>query len=422
MDKHPSGMDIVDEFVDRYPKEIDYYDQVARMVARKLEAALAGAGLRAIVTSRAKSFARLKDKLIQRNAKEPYTSISGVYADIADLAGVRVALYFPGERDQVGKVIKRLFAVYDEKQKFPAENANLSWGRRFSGYSAVHYRVNLSSNDTEDSEQRYSEANVEIQVASVLMHAWSEVEHDLVYKPEAALSQQEYSLLDQLNGLMLAGEISLEQLQRAGEARVAETGRAFQNHYDLAAHLLGTASRLDIDDIDDSGLGRVDLLFALLDYLERKKPEDLEPYLQLVHSNLEQRPLAEQIIDALLSENESLYAEYQRIREQVIGMSTAPKDLGAIHQGIGEFLAAWVALEKLMSDLVPNQEPNRHRYNNLKRFTNSAFLDSETSFVLKDLRAFRNRLVHGMEVPSVEQLRTAAEGVKAIQDELKRKI
>lgn len=420
MDKRPPGMDIVDEFVDRYPKEIDYYDQVARMVARKLEAALAGAGLRAIVTSRAKSFARLKDKLIQRNAKKPYTSIPGVYADIADLAGVRVALYFPGEREQVGKVITRLFAVYEEKRKNPTENANLSEGKRFSGYSAVHYRVNLRSNDAEDSEQRYSEANVEIQVASVLMHAWSEVEHDLVYKPEAVLSPQEYSLLDQLNGLMLAGEISLEQLQRAGEARVAETGRAFPNHYDLAAHLLATASRLDLDDIDDSGLGRVDLLFALLDYLERKKPEDLEPYLRLVHGNLEQRPLAEQIIDALLSEDENLYAEYQRIREQVVGKPTTTKESNAIHQGIGEFLAAWVALEKIMNDLAPNQDKDRHRFNTLKWLSNSIF-DPETSFAFKDLRSFRNRLVHGVELPSVEQLRAATEGVRALEDELRRK-
>jgi hypothetical protein len=58
------------------------------------------------------------------------------------------------------------------------------------------------------------------------MHAWAEVNHDLVYKPaRGELSDEEYSALDQLNGLVLVGEIGLERLQKAGEARVAVGGR-----------------------------------------------------------------------------------------------------------------------------------------------------------------------------------------------------
>lgn len=53
------------------------------------------------------------------------------------------------------------------------------------------------------------------------MHAWSEVEHDLVYKPlNGTLSEEELAILDELNGLVLAGEIALERLQIAGTARI----------------------------------------------------------------------------------------------------------------------------------------------------------------------------------------------------------
>jgi ppGpp synthetase/RelA/SpoT-type nucleotidyltranferase len=52
------------------------------------------------------------------------------------------------------------------------------------------------------------------------MHAWSEVEHDLVYKPlDGDFSPEEYAL-DQLNGLVLAGEMALETLQKAQQARL----------------------------------------------------------------------------------------------------------------------------------------------------------------------------------------------------------
>lgn len=70
------------------------------------------------------------------------------------------------------------------------------------------------------------------------MHAWSEVEHDLDYKPLAGpLSWGEHAILDELNGLVLAGEIALERLQDAGQSRVASAGSSFANHYELASYL-----------------------------------------------------------------------------------------------------------------------------------------------------------------------------------------
>jgi ppGpp synthetase/RelA/SpoT-type nucleotidyltranferase len=66
------------------------------------------------------------------------------------------------------------------------------------------------------------------------MHAWSEVEHDLVYKPlQGSLSEDEYAILDELNGLVLAGEIALERLQRAGESRVSTSGREYRSNLDF---------------------------------------------------------------------------------------------------------------------------------------------------------------------------------------------
>ena len=57
------------------------------------------------------------------------------------------------------------------------------------------------------------------------MHAWSEVEHDLAYKPfSGELSEDEHAILDEINGLVLAGEIALERLQKAVKRRVGRTG------------------------------------------------------------------------------------------------------------------------------------------------------------------------------------------------------
>jgi len=103
-----AALDLLDSFLDRYVKEYDYYEQAGHLAAQTLESNLQAAGIRSIVTSRAKSVTRLAEKCRHRNKRQNYESIDDIYADIVDLAGVRVALYFPGEREQVGGLISRL--------------------------------------------------------------------------------------------------------------------------------------------------------------------------------------------------------------------------------------------------------------------------------------------------------------------------
>ncbi|HEY9785829.1 MAG TPA: hypothetical protein V6D17_10540, partial [Candidatus Obscuribacterales bacterium] len=67
---------------------------------------------------------------------------------------------------------------------------------------------------------RYADAKLEVQVASIIMNAWSEVEHDLIYKPKGgSISPEERAILDELNGAVLAGERILERLQEATQRR-----------------------------------------------------------------------------------------------------------------------------------------------------------------------------------------------------------
>jgi ppGpp synthetase/RelA/SpoT-type nucleotidyltranferase len=112
-------MSLVEDFVSRYKKEYDFYDQAARLVSQLLERNLQSAGIRAMVTFRAKSPSRLEAKVRQRSAEKNYQSLDDIYKDIVDLAGVRVALYSPGERDQIGKTIRQLFSLGEEPKEFP---------------------------------------------------------------------------------------------------------------------------------------------------------------------------------------------------------------------------------------------------------------------------------------------------------------
>ena len=213
-------MDLIQQFIDTYKMKWTFYDAAGRLAAEKLQLALQNAGIRAIVTSRAKNPARLRTKVQRRNSRreEPYQTLEEIYDDIADLSGVRVSLYFPGDRGKVDAIISELFNILEFKQ-FPEQSKPPTYHKRFSGYWANHYRARMRDEILNESQKKYGSARIEIQVASLIMHAWSEVEHDLIYKPmQGTLSEEELSILDELNGLVLAGEIALERLQAAGNS------------------------------------------------------------------------------------------------------------------------------------------------------------------------------------------------------------
>ena len=417
-------MDIISQFIDQYTREFDFYDKAARLAAQTIEAHLQAAGVRSIVTSRAKSIPRLETKCRQRAGRRGgYSSAEEIVDDIVDLAGVRVALYFPAERDQVDGLIARLFNQVGERKDFPSESEPVRSGKRFSGYSASHYRVKMKEEELSESEKRYAAARIEVQVASVLMHAWAEVDHDLAYKPlKGELSEEEYAILDQLNGLVIAGEIGLERLQKAGEVRVGNSGRQFTNHYDLAAYLLGRAANISDQPISESGLGRVDLLFDMIIKLGIATPRLLKRYLEALHDNFELRPLAEQVVDALLVEDPSRYDLYRTLRAQRPWVSGEAVPEDAQYRQVGYFIANWIELEKLLRENVPAKRPNGVVIPFGRDLVRLGLLDENMAFEFDRLRRMRNNLVHGIEVPAPDELEDAVRRIDAIQAEIRRRM
>ncbi|ONF73716.1 GTP pyrophosphokinase [Amycolatopsis keratiniphila] len=416
-------MDVISAFIARYVKEFDFYDQAARLVKERLESSLQRSGVRCMVTSRAKDPSRLEEKCRIRSSDRKYASADDIFDDIADLAGVRVALYFPAEKNQVDSAVRNLFHLVEERRDFPRRDVTLS-GKRFSGYSASHYRVRLNENLLTGSQKRYALARVEIQVASVLMHAWSEVEHDLVYKPfEGELSEDEYAILDQLNGMVLAGELALETLQRAGERRVAEVGRKFLNHYELTVHLLDQVNSLVDKPVGEAGLGRIDLLFILLSRLGIDTPANLASYLAALHGNLEERPLADQVIDAVLERDESRFKTYQHIQEE-----DALRAIGSEHNDdafmwAGLFMARWAELEGLLFSLLDDDQQRLTgvpAFRLLQLMEGRGILDPSTVREIDLLRQMRNRVAHriGSDSPSKATLQEAVGRIESIIAEI----
>lgn len=116
-----------------------------------------------IITSRVKERNSLRDKII---TKASYNNLT----DVTDILGFRVIVYLENDVDKVLQKIEENFVLdrpncVDKRKK----------GLEPFGYQSVHYVVSAGNSD-------WSDIRFEIQVRSVLQHAWAEIEHDLGYK------------------------------------------------------------------------------------------------------------------------------------------------------------------------------------------------------------------------------------------------
>lgn len=393
-------MDLINQFIENYKKKMNFYETAGRLAAKQLESTLQAAGIRAMVTFRAKAPGRLKSKVVSRNARReiPYKNMKEIYDDIADLSGVRVALYFPGDRDKTDGLLRDLFSIQETKQ-FPEQSKPPTYHKRFSGYWANHYRANMREESLEPPQKKYAKARIEIQVASVLMHAWSEVEHDLVYKPlQGALSEEELDILDELNGLVLAGEIALERLQNAGNERIRSKKAEFGSQYDLASYLYNYLSCNFLPEDIELRMGNIELLFRLSSRLKLNSVKAMEPVLKSVKFEKDRRNISQQIVDQMITGNEKRYQIYQELRD---GQREASQEE---QKAIGYFLSQWVPLEQLLNRLSfrgSKKVPPAFNVNTLKRLN---LLDKDSINRIVALRKIRNGLIHDIEIPAASVL------------------
>ncbi|MBU1034298.1 RelA/SpoT domain-containing protein [Patescibacteria group bacterium] len=308
-------MNVIDDFIEGYKREVDFYDHLASICESRCREACEAAGVKAIFSHRAKAPDKLREKVRRRQIDKGviYASAKEIRADIFDLAGTRIALYFPGDQARVEQLIRQNFIVLETKK--PTSEPNRY---RFPGYKAVHFRVQLNKNGINRELSRYYDETIEIQVASVFMHAWSEVEHDLTYKNSTgnSLSEAEYRILDQLNGLAHAGELALIQLGQAIITRTNQAEQQFRNHYELAAFILNEIVKKNPDQPAPK-TGGMDVLYDFLRYVGLHTAESMRKLIE--HTTFgDDQPIAGVISSELLKKHPEWEELYRQARFRAV--------------------------------------------------------------------------------------------------------
>jgi ppGpp synthetase/RelA/SpoT-type nucleotidyltranferase len=115
-------------------------------------------------------------------------------AQLTDLVGARVLVPLSADVAPVARLVQRLFVV-DEMSDQRADSL-----LDVPGYQSLHFLVRLRDDDRE--RLGVIDRPVELQVRSILQHAWAALQHDLMYKGERAPTDHVRRRLIALAGLL----------------------------------------------------------------------------------------------------------------------------------------------------------------------------------------------------------------------------
>jgi putative GTP pyrophosphokinase len=161
------------EAVSWYSKERPVYHKLSKKVESIIEEIIndQNVAIHAIY-SRAKDIDSFAKKLEDPKYTNPKT-------DITDLAGIRVISYVESDLENISKLIEANFDIDKENSIDKSETL----GEDKVGYRSIHFIAKLPNDRLKLPEyKKYSGIFFEIQIRTILQHAWAEIEHDKNYK------------------------------------------------------------------------------------------------------------------------------------------------------------------------------------------------------------------------------------------------
>jgi hypothetical protein len=141
-------------------------------------------------------------------------------------------------------------------------------------------------------------------------------------------------------------------------------------------------------------------------------------------SDTERRPLAEQIVDQLLAEDENRYQLYEEVRvaqDRTLRFWSPEERLlhPEIQGAIGFFLSQWIAFERMTREASVDRAEPRAVVPTRRALERLGILDQQARAEIERIRRLRNNLVHGVEILDSEEIREAGQRLAQILSRLR---
>ena len=206
--------------VTEYLKRHEFYADLASAMKRILEESLKRRNIKVhSVEARAKDPTSFGKKAAQPSTADPSRpKYPDPLAEITDLAAVRVITYFPSTLKDIDDMLSEEFKIVERSDM----GAELIEEDRF-GYQSIHYLVKLTPQRARLPEyDPFALSIAEIQVRTILQHAWAEIEHDIQYKSASVIPAEIRRRFMSLAGMLEIADREFQAIQDADKRLTQE--------------------------------------------------------------------------------------------------------------------------------------------------------------------------------------------------------
>src|SRR5258708_24832837 len=198
-----------------YSAQFEVYSAYTRLLHATVENLMRAAGIEYLsVTSRPKSIA----SFIEKMTRKEYSSKN----EVTDLAGIRVITFIETDATAAAELLRRSFVTHAEKSLDKSEEL----GDSQVGYRSIHLICELGKDRATLPEYKpFKGLMFEIQVRTVLQHAWAEIDHDRRYKFSGVLPKDMRRRLYLLAGQLEQADKEFARLAVNVDAYSAELQR-----------------------------------------------------------------------------------------------------------------------------------------------------------------------------------------------------
>jgi len=173
-----------------------------------------------------------RDSLVKKiRNKNKYQNLD----EITDIVGCRIITYFEDDVEKIVNIIKEEFLI-DEKNS--TDKKKILDPDKF-GYLSYHIVCSVNSGRAKLVEYKnYKDIKFEIQIRTILQHAWAEIEHDIGYKSSVEVPRDLRRKFSRIAGMLEIADDEFSRLKRDINAYVEEIEQSGIEDTDINAESL----------------------------------------------------------------------------------------------------------------------------------------------------------------------------------------
>ena len=194
------------ELLAQYQAMRPIYEKMAEMIPEKLRESFTEAGIViAALEHRVKAEDSLAGKLALKGSK--YRDVF----DITDLVGLRVITFYTDDVDKVASILERYFDIdwansIDKRKAHEIDSF---------GYLSLHYICRIPESAYYDpAHPELNKIPFEVQMRTVLQHAWANMNHDTGYKSGVEIPRVYLRNLSRLAGMLELVDDEFSRIRR----------------------------------------------------------------------------------------------------------------------------------------------------------------------------------------------------------------